>query len=46
MERNFYGITQGPKLDPLIFNIILCELFYFLKGVAVTSYADLMYNTE
>ena len=32
-NKFFYGI-------PLIFNIFLCDLFYFLEGVSVASYAD------
>ena len=40
MERNFLWNLQGSILGPLIFNIVLCDLFYFLEGVALASYAD------
>ena len=35
-----YGISQRPILCQLIFNIFLCDLFYFLEGVTAASYAD------
>ena len=38
MERKFLWNSTG--INPLIFNIFLCDLFYFLEGVAVASYAD------
>ena len=40
MEINFLWNSTGINPCPLIFNIFLCDLFYFLKGVAVASYAD------
>ena len=40
MERNFLWNSTGIILGPLIFNIFLCDLLYFLEGVAVASYAD------
>ena len=39
-KKILYQIPQGSILDPLIFNIFLCNLFYFLEKVAVASYAD------
>ena len=40
MEGHFYGVPQESILGPLILNIFLCDLFHFLEGVTVASYAD------